>query len=111
MVARCRREGVDGIWWRRVGADMSLGTELRVAPAGKFGDPARRGRRAAAFYYLRVAQEVEPGIAARYSKPPVNPFPNEMAWTFAGVGREEIVPAMGQFRCRSASTVPDCGGP
>ena len=30
-----RREGVDGIWWRRTGADLSLGNEMRVAPAGK----------------------------------------------------------------------------
>jgi hypothetical protein len=33
------------------------------------------------FYYLRVTQEVEPGIAARYSKTPDNPFPTEMAWS------------------------------
>ena len=37
--------------------------------------------RAAAFYYLRVAQEVAPGLAARYGKLAVNPFPSEMAWT------------------------------
>ncbi len=29
-----RRDGVDGIWWRRVGPDLSLGSELRVDPAG-----------------------------------------------------------------------------
>ncbi|MEO7653409.1 MAG: DUF3604 domain-containing protein, partial [Bryobacteraceae bacterium] len=30
-----RREGVDGIWWRRAGHDLSLGSELRVSPAGR----------------------------------------------------------------------------
>ena len=30
-----RREGVDGIYWRRVGQDLSLGSELRVTPAGR----------------------------------------------------------------------------
>ena len=34
-----------------------------------------------AFYYLRVRQEVEPGIALRYANVPDNPFPNEMAWS------------------------------
>jgi hypothetical protein len=37
--------------------------------------------RSNAFYYLRVTQEVAPGIAARYSKMADNPFPSEMAWT------------------------------
>ncbi len=30
-----RRGGVDGIWWRRTGPELSLGSELRVPPAGK----------------------------------------------------------------------------
>ena len=29
-----RREGVDGIWWRRAGPDLALGSEMRVMPAG-----------------------------------------------------------------------------
>ncbi|HTM50625.1 MAG TPA: DUF3604 domain-containing protein [Bryobacteraceae bacterium] len=30
-----RRNGEDGIWWRRAGGDLTLGSELRVSPAGK----------------------------------------------------------------------------
>ncbi len=41
-------------------------------------DPDFRG---SAFYYLRVAQEVEPALAQRYAKLPENRFPSEMAWT------------------------------
>jgi len=35
VVWASRRDGEDGIWWRRVGPDLSLGSELRVPPAGK----------------------------------------------------------------------------
>ena len=37
--------------------------------------------RADTLYYLRVTQEVEPGLAARYRDEAENRFPTEMAWT------------------------------
>jgi hypothetical protein len=41
VVWSSRREGVDGIWWRRLGQDFSLGGELRVPAAGTLeGQPA-----------------------------------------------------------------------
>jgi len=36
---------------------------------------------ASTMYYLRVTQEVEPELAARYAKVRENPFPSEMAWS------------------------------
>ena len=33
------------------------------------------------FYYLRVTQEVAPGLAAKYAGLKENPVPTEMAWS------------------------------
>lgn len=37
--------------------------------------------RESTLYYLRVTQEVDPAVAARYAGQRDNPFPTEMAWT------------------------------
>ena len=71
----------DGLWIGDISKSQVLAYRAPIdGPRAKvwWKDPDFR---AAAFYYLRVAQEVEPGLSMRYGKLPVNPFPSEMAWT------------------------------
>lgn len=47
-----RREGVDGIWWRRVSPDLALGSELRVPQAGSLEANPALARAADGSLYL-----------------------------------------------------------